>query len=358
MRLFLSESNGETIPIPLEEFPSTFAVCSSLYPKPQFQIVSHSGHRWYGTETCNLVNNYRKMRRICDIEEYYFVDESSQDRRRRYKFGTFHALDQTGNWNQRDSSLIEVQFEIHKIYLVNQNTRIPIVILHPEDRELSKILPHTSIVITPINFAETPHYDSATNSQTIRNFLLCGRNNDYLIPMNDARSRRRPWFDVSTHPFYPSSGMLSDDEDEDNYIQLRSNTIAVGAGQGRRNRRDSIEDIQQSAQLLMAIGRSSRRTPGIIPEPVTTTTSSSSSSNNPPTSTVHLKSFTVKALIDYAIQEKMSCPISMTPITKDTACVTTCQHVFERANLEQWFADHSTCPVCRQETQICDTSTV
>lgn len=45
------------------------------------------------------------------------------------------------------------------------------------------------------------------------------------------------------------------------------------------------------------------------------------------------------------------CPITMEPITKDTAAVTACGHVFDREGLQNWYATgHNTCPQCRTTT--------
>jgi SUMO ligase MMS21 Smc5/6 complex component len=50
----------------------------------------------------------------------------------------------------------------------------------------------------------------------------------------------------------------------------------------------------------------------------------------------------------------MTCPISMNPIAKASACVLSCQHVFERDSITHWLSDHENCPVCRQTSAICN----
>jgi SUMO ligase MMS21 Smc5/6 complex component len=66
-----------------------------------------------------------------------------------------------------------------------------------------------------------------------------------------------------------------------------------------------------------------------------------------------LQAFTIQALISHAIKENMTCPISMNPIEQRTACVTSCQHIFDRASIQRWLQDNTTCPVCRQDASVC-----
>jgi hypothetical protein len=66
-----------------------------------------------------------------------------------------------------------------------------------------------------------------------------------------------------------------------------------------------------------------------------------------------LQAFTIQALISHAIKENMTCPISMNAIEQGTACVTSCQHIFERSAIQRWFQDNTSCPVCRQEASVC-----
>ena len=43
-----------------------------------------------------------------------------------------------------------------------------------------------------------------------------------------------------------------------------------------------------------------------------------------------------------------ACAITMEPIQKATAAVTSCGHVFQKAAIDHWMQDHDTCPECRQ----------
>ena len=59
----------------------------------------------------------------------------------------------------------------------------------------------------------------------------------------------------------------------------------------------------------------------------------------------------VSLLIKEAIGTQ--CPITMEPITKDTADVTSCGHVFNRDGLQHWYATgHNTCPQCRSVANV------
>lgn len=45
---------------------------------------------------------------------------------------------------------------------------------------------------------------------------------------------------------------------------------------------------------------------------------------------------------------QQTCPITMEPIQKATAAITSCGHVFQKEALTAWMQDHNTCPECRQ----------
>ena len=52
-------------------------------------------------------------------------------------------------------------------------------------------------------------------------------------------------------------------------------------------------------------------------------------------------------LIANAVNTGVSCPITMDPITIDTADTTPCGHVFTATALHTWLKTHNTCPECR-----------
>jgi hypothetical protein len=49
-----------------------------------------------------------------------------------------------------------------------------------------------------------------------------------------------------------------------------------------------------------------------------------------------------------SISKNEICPISSEPITKDTATVTSCGHVFCKSSIDQWLSIKNECPVCKQ----------
>jgi hypothetical protein len=49
-----------------------------------------------------------------------------------------------------------------------------------------------------------------------------------------------------------------------------------------------------------------------------------------------------------ALNQELSCAISLTPLTKENAvCVAPCYHVFEKDGIQKWLSTSSTCPECR-----------
>jgi hypothetical protein len=66
---------------------------------------------------------------------------------------------------------------------------------------------------------------------------------------------------------------------------------------------------------------------------------------------ITLKPHTLRAIILQAVGT--DCPISFEPIVEVSAAVTTCQHVFKRDAIERWLLANTTCPVCREECELC-----
>jgi len=64
--------------------------------------------------------------------------------------------------------------------------------------------------------------------------------------------------------------------------------------------------------------------------------------------------FVTDALVRDAVATGAICPITMEPLTTDTAAVTTCFHIFEGTAIASWLAQDigHTCPVCKQTTAI------
>ena len=47
-----------------------------------------------------------------------------------------------------------------------------------------------------------------------------------------------------------------------------------------------------------------------------------------------------------------TCPITMEPIKKTSASITSCGHIFQKTAITHWMQDHNTCPECRQPCTI------
>ena len=56
----------------------------------------------------------------------------------------------------------------------------------------------------------------------------------------------------------------------------------------------------------------------------------------------------IDAILEHAETTKKTCPITMEPLQKTTATVTSCGHIFQKAALTEWLETHKTCPECRQ----------
>ena len=65
--------------------------------------------------------------------------------------------------------------------------------------------------------------------------------------------------------------------------------------------------------------------------------------NPPPSFPAHL----VDSVLAAAEAEGKTCPITMEPIRKQTATITSCGHIFQKEALREWMRSHDTCPECR-----------
>jgi hypothetical protein len=56
-----------------------------------------------------------------------------------------------------------------------------------------------------------------------------------------------------------------------------------------------------------------------------------------------------RVMIEKAIEENLSCSITLTPLTQETAaCVAPCYHVFDKEAIQIWLTTKNTCPECRR----------
>jgi hypothetical protein len=68
----------------------------------------------------------------------------------------------------------------------------------------------------------------------------------------------------------------------------------------------------------------------------------------PPPQPLPLPKHVAALVIDKAVSEGAQCPITMETLTKETAAVTSCGHVFQTEALRTWLTARGTCPECRQ----------
>ena len=60
----------------------------------------------------------------------------------------------------------------------------------------------------------------------------------------------------------------------------------------------------------------------------------------------------VNSYIDSSIAREETCPISMTPLSRETACLTPCGHLSARHEAERWIQGAHSCPVCRSPCSV------
>lgn len=68
----------------------------------------------------------------------------------------------------------------------------------------------------------------------------------------------------------------------------------------------------------------------------------------PPAFPAHL----VGPVLGSAEADRKICPITMEPIRKKTAAITSCGHIFQKEAIQEWLASHDTCPECRQRCSL------
>lgn len=316
------------------DFPHRFVTCRGLDPTPQFQMIRIERMRGYGDNT-----HYRFISEPLENTAWNII---YQGNREDAYMGEMMVYRPGNNPNEQS---VQTRFQIRNIYLASRDDIYPVVMF-----DNPRVLPHANVVIIPRNARESSPYgrndpNYVTNYLMDReNFLIetVGLSNRVIDRLDDYRnhpfhrSHEYNWYerypDMDT---YRNDYFRDDDSDVEFHRPNHYSTIAAGAGApDRRTRRRSIPRTPPMRNIP--------NIPDAIPPPV------------PASRPVSLHAFTIQALINHAISENMTCPISMNPIQKSTACVTSCQHIFERESIAHWLADHTNCPVCRQTTSICN----
>ncbi len=56
----------------------------------------------------------------------------------------------------------------------------------------------------------------------------------------------------------------------------------------------------------------------------------------------------VNQYIEALVGKQESCPITMAPLDKESACLTPCGHALDSSSAKHWISNEHSCPVCRQ----------
>ncbi len=178
------------------------------------------------------------------------------------------------------------------------------------------------------------------------------------------------WFTYSGPPLYPRHSLdlpyhLTGPDDHDDRLTISRGEL-IGAGIQNNRRRPRYSTPQEYLTALNDMEEQERaRTPrnrdrqsnenrysgaGAAVETTTSSSSSSSTTNQTP---IRLQKFTIDAIIEYAVNTEMSCPISMVQLTRHNCGVLSCQHVFEKESIQRWMNSNTQCPLCRETSVIC-----
>ena len=347
MRFFRDSPNGNYDNIHPSEFPHVFATCRSIDPQPQFQIIRVERMRGYDEYAV-----YRFINVDFEPTEWNVIHNGNAEDN---LMGQMVVYRQGNNPNENTS---RVRFQIRNIFLVSREDALPIVLLDSFD-----VLPRPNVLILPANtrYNHRQDYNYPRSDPNYTTHFLIDREN-FLIPNNGLtnrvidrldymRARRfnrgndRDWYsDIPNQEAYDSDDnynhrgrFWNPERNHDDFIPFHA------AGAGERPARRRFPPRTPTRQPVNVVW-------GGEPPPAPLPAAAAAAIVASP---ITLHAFTIQALINHAIAEQMTCPISMNPINKDTACVTSCQHIFERDSIQHWLSDHTSCPVCRQATQIC-----
>lgn len=305
--------SGNRMPVPAHEFPEVFAVCRGISPFLQFQLLRLENGNYTSFQNLEVGRS----------TAYRFESRRTDDT---YIVGTLEA--------QRAR---RVRFEIHPLYLIGVNAIIPVVFIDNFD-----VLPQPKSLIVPVNTSEaTP---DPNTEFSIQNYLLSER---FHLQRQGQRIQ------------VPDDDSELDSDEEMN--RYRRGYIFGGVAPFEGNHRGA-EATSRRRRVVGEVSHGSASAAGGGPRTPPRGSSPSSSASSTTISSAAgsrsstLNEFTVRAIINQSIAEAVTCPIGMLPLEKDTAAVTTCQHVFDRSNITRWLETHDTCPVCRERTRIISTA--
>lgn len=307
MQLYRSD-NG--MAVSHTEFPDLFAICRSSEPFLQFQILSleQSEGSDYGGRYYTWIENEPLAARGSREGDFILTNRENDQRNGSYIVGQIHAANRDVDHYQPPT---RVRIEIRRIFLESRRLSIPVVFV-----DSISMLPKPKNLIVPINAEANEREDSRFNHM-LQNQVLNQNNYSYRNP--DERDYRTQ---------HPHRGTIWREDYEEQISQLRN------------------------ARPRTRVVGSVPHTPPTRPRGDESFVIRSDDQAAPSRNTVQLSRFTVNAILNQAILEEMTCPISMARIEKDSAVVTGCQHIFQRESITRWLTDHTTCPVCRARTSI------
>ncbi len=337
-------------------FPNTFAVFRRHHSSLSFQIIKAT-ETYDATNTYSLTNenigNPEHWQQYQSVEITYLPYENSE---------TVHikTSSQSPSYRMRWSS-IGLFIKIHHYNPSFNQTFIPILTV--SDYSLLPNATPYSVCFVEHNFSHAVHdiLRDTENSER-RQWLSL----EHLI---------ENWFRYSTTNTYDSYSRHSIDlphfgsssEDRDDRLTIPHEQL-IGAGVRRNTRRrftnpqeylsalNDIEERGQSQERVNTPRNRDRVTSRTSSEPIGAGggSSSSSSTSQPSTQTpIRLQKFTIDAIIDYAVNTEMTCPISMVQLTRDNCGVLSCQHVFEKDSIQRWMSSNTQCPLCRENSILC-----
>ena len=327
MRFFRGDGNDFENINP-RDFPEFFAICIGINPRPQFQLLRIQRTRGYDEYA-----EYRLTNKPFEATDWFVLHQGNPED---VRYGQMFLSPPNPNIGHRE---MRIRFEIRPIVLASQEAKYPIVMFDD-----IRILPNPNVTIVPRNARPitNPNYNYM-DPHFIMNYLMDRQNffiedtNSFHRAMRFMERRHemgrhhRSWYD-SDHDYIRSE--TPPRYDEDYYFEAHRPAPAAAGGAG------SIRRIRRNEERRRSIPQT----------PPTTQVTPAPQTIRP----VQLQAFTIQALINHAVSENMTCPISMNPIAKASACVLSCQHVFERDSITHWLSDHENCPVCRQTSAICN----
>ena len=106
------------------------------------------------------------------------------------------------------------------------------------------------------------------------------------------------------------------------------------------------QEIAQDNQIEMS-GRANHQVASISDRSFDVIDAMEVAMNSEPSASAAYPPHIIDAVLDHAETTKKICPITMEPIQKQTATLTRCGHIFQKAALTAWLKTKSTCPECR-----------